>query len=66
MKHAIRKVMTHKPRSLFLHLAIAVLIKLIVLVGLWWFFIRDSSVVVNADFMATHIGVPANSQGVSK
>jgi len=43
-----------------------VLIKLIVLVGLWWFFIRDSSVVVNADFMATHIGVPANSQGVSK
>lgn len=48
------------------HLAIAVLLKLIVLMALWWLFFRDSSVSIDTARVAEKIGGAASSQGVSK
>ncbi len=39
------------------HLFIAVALKLVVLTGLWWFFVRDDRVGVDADRAAAHMGV---------
>jgi hypothetical protein len=58
--------MNRKPRHLRFHLLIAVLLKLVVLLLIWWFFFRDEAIDVNAEFMASHMGIPAISQGVSK
>jgi len=45
---------------------ITVLLKLVALMLIWWFFVRDEAVDINADFMASHMGIPTISQGVSK
>ena len=38
------------------HLVIAVALKLVVLTGLWWAFVRDERVGVDADRAAAHLG----------
>jgi len=58
--------MNRKSRRLRLHLAITVLFKLVALILIWWFFIRQDAVDLNADLMASHLSIPAISQGVSK
>ena len=45
--------MTHQ--RLLRHLAVAVLIKLAVLVLLWWLFVRDARVTVDTDGAARHL-----------
>ncbi len=66
MEPAKRKGMNRNPRQLRIHLTMAVLVKLVALVLIWWFFVRDDAVDINADFMASHLGNPAISQGASK
>ncbi len=58
--------MNRKSRRLRFHLVITVLLKLVALMLIWWFFVRDEAVDINADFMASHMGIPTISQGVSK
>jgi len=58
--------MNRKSRRLRFHLVITVLLKLVALMLIWWFFVRDEAVDINADYMASHMGIPAISQGVSK
>ncbi|MFT3718209.1 cytochrome oxidase putative small subunit CydP [Pseudorhodoferax sp.] len=45
-------------RHLLHHLAAAVLIKLLMLVALWWFFVRDARVAVDAEAAARHAAAP--------
>jgi len=66
MEPAKKKDMKRNPRQLRTHLIVALLIKLAALVLIWWFFVRGEAVDINADFMATHMGIPVISQGVSK
>lgn len=58
--------MTQDERRLLRHLVIAVLIKLVVLVVLWWAFVRDARVSVDTDRVAAQLGGPSTSQGASK
>ena len=59
-------------RRLLRYLVHAVLIKLVVLVLLWWAFVRDARLPVDADATARQVGAPAVvstqglTQGVSK
>ena len=57
--------MTRAERRLLRHLAIAVAVKLAVLVALWWVFVHDARVHVDPDRAAAHIGASAPSPGVS-
>jgi len=41
------------------HLAAAVLLKLVVLTALWWVFVRDDRVDVDAERAAAHVGAGA-------
>ncbi|MFC5398374.1 cytochrome oxidase putative small subunit CydP [Undibacterium jejuense] len=66
MKPALTIRMNPKRRHLRFHLFIVVLLKLVAITLIWWFFIRDEAVDVNADFMASRIGIPVISQGASK
>ena len=50
-------------KRLLRHLVIAVVVKLIVLTGLWWACIRDARVHVDTDQAAAHIGTPASKGG---
>ena len=43
------------------HLAIAIVLKLVVLAGLWWAFVRDGRTGVDADRAAAHLGAPAHA-----
>lgn len=45
------------------HIALAVGLKLALLTALWWFFVRDEQVSVDANAAAAHLRVPAPSQG---
>ncbi|QZI73310.1 hypothetical protein K5F93_14205 [Pseudomonas protegens] len=58
--------MTHSDQRLRRHLLIAVLIKLAVLTVLWWLFIRDTHVSVDATVIGNRLGVPTSTQGASK
>jgi hypothetical protein len=58
--------MTQDERRLLRHLVTAVLIKLAVLVVLWFAFVRDARVSVDTDRAAAQMGSPAISQGASK
>jgi len=60
------KNINRNSRRLRIHLTVAVLLKLAALVLIWWFFFREEAVDINADFMASHLDIPAISQGVSK
>jgi hypothetical protein len=42
-------------RRLTRHLAIVVLVKLVLLAGLWWAFVRDAQVVVDPASAAQHL-----------
>jgi hypothetical protein len=44
------------------HLVIAVALKLVVLTGLWWAFVRDERVGVNADRAAAHLGTVVDAR----
>lgn len=48
--------MTRQDRRLVRHLAIAVALKLVVLAALWWAFVRDERVSVDAEAAAAHLG----------
>lgn len=58
--------MTQDERRLLRHLVIAVLIKLVVLVVLWWAFVRDARVNVDTDRVAAQLGGQSTSLGASK
>ncbi len=58
--------MTPPDRRLLRHLVTAVLVKLLVLVALWWTFIRDAQVTVDTDRISQHMGSVAPLQGSSK
>ncbi|MBK1687562.1 cytochrome oxidase putative small subunit CydP [Rubrivivax gelatinosus] len=45
------------------HLALAVLVKLVLLAGLWWLFVRDARVDVDADTAALRVTAPAPAGG---
>ncbi len=49
--------MTPDEQRLVHHLVTAVLVKLAVLVGLWWWFVRDARVDVGTEQAAAQIGV---------
>jgi len=42
-------------RRLLRHLGIAVLAKLVILAALWWVFVRDNSMKVDASIAAAHL-----------
>ena len=42
------------------HLLVAVLVKLALLAGLWWFFVRDLRVPVDTGTAAAHLVTPAD------
>lgn len=44
------------------HLVIAVALKLVVLTGLWWAFVRDERVGVDADRAAAHLGTVVDAR----
>jgi len=58
--------MTSSERRLLLHLAIAIAIKLVLLIGLWFVFVRDNRVVVDSEKIAQKLSGTAPSQGVTK
>lgn len=49
--------MTHEERRLARHLATAVVVKLIVLTALWWLFVHDARVAVDAERAAAQLVV---------
>jgi len=57
--------MSRPDSRLLRHLALAIAIKLLVLAVLWWAFVRDTRVEVDAVRAAAHIGAAAPSQGTS-
>ncbi len=58
--------MSQDEHHLVRHLTIVVLLKLIVLITLWWVFVRDAGESVDSARVAERIGGAASSQGVSK
>jgi len=50
-------------RRLLRHLALAIAVKLLLLYGLWWAFIRDHGVQVDARTAATHLVAPPPAEG---
>lgn len=58
--------MNRHERQLRRHLLIAVLVKVAVLAVLWWVFVRDAGVSVDAGRIAEAFSGIASSQGVSK
>jgi hypothetical protein len=55
--------MTPDERRLTRHIAWAVALKLALLAALWWFFVRDDRVSVDAARAAAHLSAPAPPQG---
>lgn len=58
--------MTRNEQRLLRHLIIAVLLKLIVLIVLWWTFVRDARVYIDTEMVAEKISGVVPSQGASK
>ncbi len=58
--------MTDPNRRLRRQLVVAVLIKLALLAGLWWAFVRDTRVVVDAEAVAHRLGAPTQISGEKK
>lgn len=60
--------MTLTDRRLLRHLAMAIVIKLVLLAGLWWGFVRDHRMAIDNDAVAIHVASPATppAQGVSQ
>lgn len=55
--------MTHDERRLLRHLVIAVAVKLVVLTALWWVFVRDNHVPVDAEQSARQLGLSSAVPG---
>ncbi|MES2160963.1 MAG: cytochrome oxidase putative small subunit CydP [Pseudomonadota bacterium] len=53
-------------KRLLRRLTFAVLIKLAVLAGLWWAYVRDSRVVVDAEVIAHRLAAPTQISGEKK
>lgn len=51
--------MPRKPVNLRHELILLVIIKLMVIIGLWWAFVRDAKVEVDSERIATHLVAPA-------
>lgn len=49
-------------RRLVRHLVVAVVIKLLVLAGIWWWVVHETRVPVTPDSVARHIGGTAEHQ----
>lgn len=47
------------------HLTIAVVVKLAVLVALWWVFVRDLRIPVDGEAAAAHLAAPAGTTSAS-
>ena len=62
----IVEIMMDPNKRLPRHLAVAVLIKLAVLAGLWWAFVRDARVVVDAEVIADRLGSSTQNPGEKK
>jgi hypothetical protein len=58
--------MTTEERRLVKHLALAVVVKLMVLGALWFAFVRDATVNPGSERTAAHIGVAVPPQGDSR
>jgi cbb3-type cytochrome oxidase subunit 3 len=58
--------MKPEDRRLARHLAVAVVLKLLVLCALWWAFARDARVNTDAEQTAEHIGVNLTPQGAPR
>jgi hypothetical protein len=58
--------MKSDPSRLVHHLAAAIVLKLAVLMLLWWFFVRDAQVPVDAEQTAAHIGATPPTQGATR
>lgn len=58
--------MTRDEQRLVRHLVTAVLVKLVLLTALWWLFVRDVGVQVDADQMAAQIGNARPPQGETR
>jgi len=58
--------MTNLNKRFLRHLAIAILFKLTVLIGLWCVFVRDSRVDVDADAVVNRFGASIQTQGENK
>jgi hypothetical protein len=57
--------MTCDERRLVRHLVIAVTVKLALLAALWWLFVRDARVHVDADQTAAQLGAPPSTSGAT-
>ncbi|HOX68211.1 MAG: cytochrome oxidase putative small subunit CydP [Burkholderiaceae bacterium] len=57
--------MTPDERRLVRHLVTAVLVKLAVLVGLWWGFVRDQRVETDTARTAAHLGATTPDPGAT-
>lgn len=55
--------MSNDDRRLTRHLALAVALKLALLATLWWCFVRDEQVNVDASAAAAHLSAPQPQQG---
>ena len=55
--------MTHDERRLLRHLVFAVVVKLVILIALWWVFVRDQHVQVDAESSAQQLGIPPAAPG---
>lgn len=53
------KAMKPDEARLVRHLVIAVAVKLVVLIALWWAFVRDDRVTVDIEQAAAHLGTAA-------
>lgn len=53
--------MNFQDKTLVRKLAVVLVIKLAVLMALWWLFVRDQRVVVNGDAVATQLLGPGNT-----
>ena len=50
--------MSYKPLDLRRELYLLVIIKLLVIIGLWWAFVRDARVEVDGERIARHLATP--------
>ena len=55
--------MTHDERRLLRHLVFAVVVKLVILIALWWVFVRDQHVQVDAESSAQQLGITPAAPG---
>lgn len=57
------RAMNRAEQRLLRHLVIAVLVKLALLIALWWLFVRDARVHVDAEQAAAQIGATSSPPG---